>query len=75
MKNLGNMTELAVDIMEPGHLVSEEELRQIASNARLKEACQDILVIQGVLAPKADTEMALRVLLPLSKKTKSNHNK
>lgn len=69
------MTELAVDIMEPGHQVSEEELRQIASNVRLKEACQDILVIQGVLAPKADTEMALRVFLPLSQKTISNYNK
>lgn len=66
------MTEQAIDIMEPGHQVSEEELRQIASEENLREACQDILVIQGELAPKADTETALRVLLPLSQKTFSN---
>ena len=66
------MTEQAIDIMEPGHQVSEEELRQIASEENLREACRDILVIQGELAPKVDTESALRVLLPLSQKTISN---
>jgi fructose-1-phosphate kinase PfkB-like protein len=59
------MTEQAIDIMEPGHQVSEEELRQIASEENLREACRDILVIQGELAPKTDTETALQVLLPL----------
>ncbi|MBO4607238.1 MAG: hypothetical protein J5682_05005 [Prevotella sp.] len=60
------MTGQAIDIMEPGHQVSEEELLQIASEENLREVCQDILVIQGELAPKADTETAMRMFLPLS---------
>ena len=60
------MTEQAIDIMEPGHLVSDEELQQIATDDSLREACQDILVIQGELALKPDTETALRMLFPLS---------
>ena len=60
------MTEQAIDIMEPGHQVSDEELRQIASDNSLREVCQDILVIQGELAPKPDTETTLRMLFPLS---------
>ena len=51
--------EKTIDIMEPGAVLTDEQLAQIQADADLREACQDIMILQGQLAPQPDTEVAL----------------
>jgi ferric-dicitrate binding protein FerR (iron transport regulator) len=56
------MTDEVLDIMQPGNVVTDEQLAMIDSNADLREACQDVMMIKGILAEKADAEKALHKL-------------
>lgn len=56
------MTDEVLDIMQPGNVVTDEQLAMIDSNADLREACQDVLMIKGMLAEQGDTERALHKL-------------
>lgn len=51
--------EKTIDIMEPGAVLTDQQLAQIQADADLREACQDIMTLQGQLAPQPDTEVAL----------------
>ena len=42
--------EKAIDIMEPQATLTDEQLAQIEADADLREACLDVMIMQGVLA-------------------------
>lgn len=42
--------EEAINIMEPGTEPTDEQLDRIQDDADLREACQDIMIMQGILA-------------------------
>ena len=44
------MTDEVLDIMQPGNVVTDEQLAMIDSNADLREACQDVMMIKSILA-------------------------
>jgi len=55
-----NSIEEAVDIMEPGAAVTDEQLGRLGHDAGLREACQDIMAIQALTdAPDFDASTAL----------------
>lgn len=56
------MTDEVLNIMQPGNVITDEQLAMVDTNADLREACQDVLMIKGMLAKQADTEKALRKL-------------
>ena len=56
------MTDEVLDIMQPGNVVTDEQLAMIDSNADLREACQDVMMIKGILAEQSDAEKALHKL-------------
>ena len=56
------MTDEVLDIMQPGNVVTDEQLAMIDSNADLREACQDVMMIKSILAEQADAEKALHKL-------------
>jgi hypothetical protein len=42
--------EKAIDIMEPQATLTDEQLAQIEADADLREACLDVMIMQGVMA-------------------------
>ncbi|MBQ3631147.1 MAG: FecR domain-containing protein [Prevotella sp.] len=56
------MKEEAIDILEPGAHITGDQLERIDSQADLREACQDIMAMQSLLADHArfDAEAALK---------------
>ena len=55
------MREEALEILEPGAHISGQQLDSIQSDADLREACQDIMLMQGMLADSHfDTEAAIK---------------
>lgn len=55
------MREEALDIFEPGAHISGQQLDSVQSDADLREACSDLMAMQGMLADSHfDTEAALR---------------
>lgn len=49
-----------LEIMQPQAAITDETLVQIAEDTDLREACEDVMMIQGSLAGKPDTEAALQ---------------
>ena len=55
------MNEEAIEILEPGAHISSQQLDAIQNDADLREACQDLMTVQSVLADSHfDTEAALK---------------
>ncbi|MCR5131663.1 MAG: FecR domain-containing protein [Prevotella sp.] len=54
------MTDEILNIMQPESPITDEQLAMIDSNADLREACEDVMMLQGMLAEKPDTEAALQ---------------
>lgn len=47
--------EEAIHIMEPEAELTDEQLRMVENDAELREACQDIMILQGMLADNKKT--------------------
>ena len=47
--------EEAINIMEPGAEPTDEQLDRIQEDADLREACQDIMIMQGILAEEKES--------------------
>jgi len=54
------MTEEILSIMQPESPITDEQLAMIDNNADLRKACEDVMMLQGMLAEKPDTEAALQ---------------
>lgn len=55
-------TDEVLDIMQPKAPLSDQQLARLEADADLREACQDVMMMRGMLAGQPDTDAALHRL-------------